>query len=287
MKNISKYFNKYNKYIFTLLKKCLHLLVDIIYPNKCPTCKKFTDDGNFCLDCWNHLNFITNPCIFCGRPIPLAFRASICPTCPKPDNYYDRIISAVCYNKIIAKTIFEFKYNEKTFLSKLLSRLLVNSLNKLVDEERITIDYIIPIPIHIKKLRKRGFNQSLLLVKDLSKITNIPYIADLLIKSTYTTSQTTLTYFERKRNVKSTFRFNEKYKNDIINKNILIVDDVITTGSTINECAKILKHNKINKLFAISVARGGLDRKILYAIEKERFNLAREKEKKLHKIIYD
>lgn len=270
---------QYKENIFKSIEKLYDSMISILYPHKCPSCKKITTDDGFCLDCWSHLKFISNPCIYCGLPIPMSFGVPICPTCPEDCIYYDRIISALRYNKTIAKTIFEFKYNEKTFLSKLLSKLLLNNFNRLINEEKITIDYIIPVPIHIKRLRKRGFNQSLLLVKDLSKLTGVPYISNLIIKSTHTTSQTILDYEERKSNVKSTFKFNEEYKNQILDKNILVVDDVITTGSTINECAKILKHNKVNKVFATSIARAGLNKDMLYLINSEEKRLAKERVK--------
>ncbi len=107
-------------------------------------------------------------------------------------------------------------------------------------------DCLIPVPMHIKALRKRGYNQALLIAKKLSKITKIPVCFDCVVKVKQTKSQVGLTYSERKKNLKGAFRV-FKLKSGI--KRVVIVDDVFTTGSTINEIASMLKKHSIESCF--------------------------------------
>ena len=128
--------------------------------------------------------------------------------------------------------------------------------NKIKDITYYPIDYMVCVPMSKARLRKKGFNHSLLLAKDLSKLSNIIFLKDALIKIKDTKTQVGLNYDERKRNLKNSFILKEKYKNTLKNKNILIVDDVFTTGSTINECAKALKLcGKANKIISITIAK--------------------------------
>ncbi len=217
------------------------------------------------------MQFITEPyCKICGKLLHDNNRwGLICASCLHTKHYYNKSLSVFIYNKIIAKSIFDFKFYRKTFLSKIFARFLLikfNEINKNNIDIKLNnnnIDYIIPVPMHIKKLRQRGFNQSLLMVKDFSKLVNIPYIQDLLIKQKNTIQQAKLSFRMRKINLKYGFKLNEKYRNEIIKKNILIIDDVFTTGSTVDECARILKKNKVNKVFVLTLARGGLKNRFL------------------------
>lgn len=237
-----------------IFKTLLGHFVDILYPHRCPSCKTIVDsDSVFCLDCWKKLQFITKPtCQFCGMPIQ--FNVSndiICAKCLSKKPYYDKAISCFVYNKTISKAIFEFKFYQKTFLSNFFAKFMVNSIQCILNE----IDYIVPVPISLKRLRWRGFNQALLLARSIGKLTNKEVIPDLIFKTRHTQAQVKLKNKERIRNLDSAFDINQKYINKIIDKNILIIDDVITTGTTINECSKIIKTTSINKIFVTSIAK--------------------------------
>lgn len=213
------------------------------------------------------MEFITKPyCSICGRPLTMGRDYGlVCVYCLNSKYYFNKSLSVFVYNKVIAKAIYEFKFHEKIFLAHFFAQFLAikfKDINKINLKNNIdikinnnNIDYVIPVPMHIKRLRKKGFNQSLLLVKEFSKITNIPFIYDLLKKNIYTKPQVNMNSKTRKNNVKSSFILNEKYKDMLVGKNILIIDDVVTTCSTINECSKVLKKNKVNKVFALSIAK--------------------------------
>ncbi len=256
--------------IIKKIKNFFNFFLEILYPHRCISCKKIILDGYFCLDCWKKLKFISEPCCkICGKPFYNSKHYGlVCSGCLHSKHYYNKSLSVFVYNKTMAKTIFNFKFYKRIFLSKIFARFLLikykeinkNNIKNNIDikTNNNIINYVIPVPSHIKKLRQRGYNHSLLIVKDFSKLTNIPYIQDLLIKQKNTVRQVELSLKKRKVNLKQAFRLNEKHSNKIIGKNILIIDDVFTTGTTVNECAKILKKNKVNKVFVLTLARGGI-----------------------------
>ena len=250
----NKFYNIF-KTILKILISILRFLFKTIYPYRCASCKHIVKTSGFCASCWRKLIFINKPyCIICGRPLynNVLNNSLVCANCLKHKYYFDRVFSVFVYNKTIAKAIFEFKFHEKTFLAKQFSELI---LKKLLDCKE-NIDFITCVPMHIKRLRVRGYNQSLLLANEISKSLNIPCICNLLKKIKHTKAQVQLNSKNRRINLKSSFDLNQKYINIIKNKNILIVDDVFTTGSTVNECAKVLKlKSKVNRIFITTIAK--------------------------------
>lgn len=153
---------------------------------------------------------------------------------------------------IIQTLIHELKYQNKRsigiFLGEVVGQLIKN------DSDFSTADVLVPVPLHKIRLRERGYNQSELIAKGVSNATGIKVIGDLLIRTRNTETQTKLNFEERKENVKDAFFVNRKYKNFVIDKKVIVVDDVITTGSTINECAKALAMAGASEVLALSVA---------------------------------
>ncbi len=115
-------------------------------------------------------------------------------------------------------------------------------------------DIICPVPLHKTKLRERGYNQSEYLCRGINSAINITQTSDLILRIRHTKSQTNLKYFERLSNVKDAFRLNEKYKGSISGKRILLVDDVITTGATMNEVIKVLREENVKEISALTIA---------------------------------
>jgi ComF family protein len=115
-------------------------------------------------------------------------------------------------------------------------------------------DIICPVPLHKTKFRERGYNQSEYICKGINSILNINQINDLITRIRYTKSQTNLKYFERISNVKDAFKINEKFTKNLNGKKILLVDDVVTTGATINEVIKILRLEDVKEISALAIA---------------------------------
>jgi ComF family protein len=151
-------------------------------------------------------------------------------------------------DKALQNIIHSLKYNSKFKLGIFLGEVLSRGIKL----KTWQIDIIIPIPIHHLKKAERGYNQSDFIVKGLSKSLEIPWSKKILRRVRYTQSQTQLNQKEREENVADAFKL--KRKRNIKGKNILLVDDVITTGATILECGKILKNAGANVVYACSVA---------------------------------
>ena len=163
------------------------------------------------------------------------------------------IRSACLYDGIVADLITGLKYGKHLTNVPILGELLEEAFLKWLREEKI--DLIIPIPMHIDRLKKRGFNQSVLLAKELAERIRIPWNHSVLVKIRNTPPQVSLHKKARKENLKKAFVVNESWKPFLSHASVLLIDDVITTGTTIMECAKILKRAGATKVIGLSVAR--------------------------------
>lgn len=153
-------------------------------------------------------------------------------------------------DKELQSIIHSIKYNQRFLTGKFLGELVGKEFNKLFQSWEI--DYIIPIPLHHLKKAERGFNQSFFIAKGINKQTKILINSKVIKRNRFTQTQTALNLHEREENMSGAFSI--KKVNDLKDKNILLVDDVITTGATISECAKVLKDNGAKNVFAVSVA---------------------------------
>ncbi len=152
------------------------------------------------------------------------------------------------------KIIHHLKYSGMKDLGVFLGEHLAGYVKLEIDGQKESYDYIIPVPLHKTKVRERGYNQSEYIVKGLSGILNIPFLFDVINRKLYTKSQTKLTLLERQKNILGAFAFNNSYNEKLKDKNIILLDDVVTTGATVNECIKVLREAGVNKIFTVSLA---------------------------------
>ncbi len=268
MKKTKQSHNNFFKEILFLLQKVLLFLLKIIYPCRCVSCRNIVENNKaFCISCWKKIQFIGKPyCKICGDPFQFSVfndEELICGNCLRKKPYFDKAISCFVYNKTIARAIFEFKFFRKTFLKYFFVDFLQIASKDIVDK----IDILAPIPLDKKRLRWRGYNQSLLLANELNKRINKIVIPDLLIKTKHTAPQATLNNKNRRKNLKSVFKINEKYIDFIKGKNITLLDDVMTTGTTTNECSKVLKKYEVKSVFVLTIAKTSLFKKENYNID--------------------
>lgn len=234
-----------------ILKKIFHLIL----PTPCQICGQFNHDGEspwFCGACWDKVSLIDIPgCMRCGRPssVPSIGFSTICGYCQLKTPFYDGVISAGYYEGPLAKAIQLFKFQKRTRLALMLSRLMVDSLQKIKK-----IDFLIPVPLHPIRLKEREFNQSFLLCHFLSGFLKKPLEMNCLVKTRDTQPQVELKARDRVLNVKGAFTLLKK--NKFKNKRILLIDDVFTTGSTVQECCRLLKREgKAHRVFVGTLAR--------------------------------
>ena len=174
--------------------------------------------------------------------------AEICSQCLKKAPHFSRVINYSLYAGVLAKAINHLKFHGLKRLSKPLGKLLL-------DFDLSGMDGIVPVPLSIKRLRERGFNQSLLLARVISREKKLPLLIDILFKKKETPPQTGLSGKERLLNLKNAF----VVKGDIRGLRLLLVDDVMTTGATVTECSKQLMKAGAKEVTVLTLARASMD----------------------------
>ncbi len=234
-------------------------LLDILYPRHCFGCDKGLYEERsayICIGCQEKImRTKVSRCVKCGFVLGPGIIASNngCPECEKTNLKFEKSFFVSDNKEPIKNLIHQFKYKKHICLAKPLGHLLI----KLLGQEIICeIDVIVPVPLHWKKKQKRGFNQSSLMAKKICKKLSLPISINNLHRVKNTLSQTQLSRLQRQKNVYGAFRVKNPEKFN--KKNVLLVDDVLTTGTTASECAKSLKNAGVNKVFLVALARSKL-----------------------------
>jgi competence protein ComFC len=235
---------KFNCYYIFMLRGLLKGFTDLIYPNCCLACKNKiapTKEEKFvCAECWDKIEENLPPfCRSCGRHLDVqSLENNTCSSCAQVKFYFDRAFSPCVYTGTIKKLIHEFKYSGKDYLGKPLGSLM-NSFIRNYHLPIEHLDFIIPVPLHKSRLREREFNQAEILSKAVAQEFAKDILSDALIRSKPTKTQTELGPEERRLNMENSFRVNRPER--LKETNLLLIDDVLTTGATSNEAARSLK----------------------------------------------
>jgi competence protein ComFC len=244
-----------------MYKKIANLILDTLFPISCLFCK--TDGFWICDECLGKINLLSfQVCPYCEKNIMPGGR--ICPYCREKfigKNQLaplDSLIVAAKYkDQNISHFIHLFKYRFIFDLCGPLGKILVRSI---IQNNLSLPDLIVPVPLHKRRLRWRGFNQSELLANFISQNLapgfEIPVIADIIFRKKYTVPQMKIkNYSQRKKNLHNVFVLDRDKINSVAGKKILLVDDVATTGSTLIECGRVLKTAGVDKIYACVIAR--------------------------------
>lgn len=208
----------------------------------------------FCTSCWSTIvPLMRAHCSRCDRPFAspattVHSPTHVCQTCAERPPFYTRAWTLYPYVPPLQDAICLLKYKGKVSLASALADLMINRFPPLS-----AVDLVIPVPLHPQRLREREFNQSLLLADRAAKHLQIPVSYTNLIRLAPSPAQTTLSRKGRLKNVRGAFALDDP--RSVVGKRILLVDDVFTTGSTVNECAKILRKAKSGDVFALTLAR--------------------------------
>lgn len=236
--------------------EALNDLSKIIFPPQCPGCSEILHpfDGQiFCRACNDKINFIKGGiCTICGTTFPDSPAENhLCGECLEKKPYFSYARAVFSYENIILNAIHRFKYKRNMSIGEIMSFLMADF--SFPDIEFTDYSLIIPVPLHIKRLRERGFNQSLILANAMGEKRQIPVNFSLLKRRKFTTTQASSNRKERKQNIKGAFEVSDE--NKIKGRNIILIDDVYTTGATVNECAKTLIKAGAKKISALTLAR--------------------------------
>lgn len=225
-------------------------ILEWLYPATCIFCGKICREG-ICADCMGKVMKIREPrCKKCGKPIRFA-EEEYCYDCSHHHFHYEQGKSLWLHRAPVDKSIYEFKYKNRRVYSEVYAREMVKSFGRLI--KMWEIDLIVPVPLHKKKFRKRGFNQAELLAKEIGRYMGIPVDTSLVIRKKYTAPQKQFGHNERRKNLADAFALTEK---KVDAKNILIIDDIYTTGSTIDTIAELFMHADVEKTYFLTISIG-------------------------------
>lgn len=236
------------------LRQALHTIL----PVDCHHCGQALWDDPvpfFCQYCWKQITPCTLPtCSRCDRPFqsPIALLHSPlhqCSSCRIHPPAYTKAWTPYGYESPLKEAICQFKYHGKIGLTRPLASLLIEALG----DSLPNIDCIVPVPLHPNRLREREYNQSLLLADQLGRHWNIPVRPELLVRIRPSVLQATLKRRARLKNLRRTFGVTQASK--VAGKSVLVVDDVFTTGTTVNECAKVLRKAGTGNVYVGTLAR--------------------------------
>lgn len=206
--------------------------LDILFPIKCLCCKK--SNVWLCEGCFNEIKITQKRC--------------------QSTSFLNGLIIAVDYeDELIRKMLSKFKYSFIQEFKKPLGKLLIKKLKQLNNQ---SFDYIIPIPLFKRRELWRGFNQAELLAKEISKEFSIPVLNNLVFRDKNTSQQVGQKKKKREENLKNVFKINPEFKDLVKNKRILLVDDVFTTGTTMEEVVKELNVIGVKEIWGLVVAKG-------------------------------
>ncbi len=206
---------------------------------------------DICRECHGKMVFVCEPrCKKCGKPLN-EIEKEYCGDCVRSVHFYDYGLALYHYDENIKRAIYKFKYKNYRIYSEFFGQQLAKHFE--AEIRKWKPDALIPVPIHSKRKRFRGYNQSKLLADEISKNLNLPVDDDLLIRTKHTIPQKELSHILRKKNIENAFKIE---RNIVKYKCVVIVDDIYTTGSTIDECSKILKGAGIEKVYFLALSVG-------------------------------
>ncbi len=236
------------------LRESLRAIGSLFYPAACVVCTApLESPGYLCATCRAKAPRITAPfCAKCSEPFPAAIIGPFtCANCAHRTLHFDAAVASYRSRGIVRKLVHEFKYGQQRHLRHPLAAWLAETLHDVRLRDR-HFDLIVPVPLHPARERERGFNQALLLAEELSRIASLP-LRCVLDRIRYTTTQTAYDRAERMENLHDAFRLRKNA--DVRGLRVLLIDDVLTTGSTLSECARVLKAAGAISVYAATAAR--------------------------------
>jgi ComF family protein len=231
----------------------LNTILHTLFPQSCPLCGSPSSDHRtapICPSCWQTIIPYDGPsCLRCAKPLH-SEGALVCGECIRNDPPFTSITVYGLYRGALKKAINLLKYYNIKRLSTPLAEILAGTTLP-------PVDAVLPVPLYRKRLRQREFNQSALLARHIAKHIERTLILDCLVKIRDTAPQVGLHSGERRRNIRNAFTVQNT--TGIEGRNILLIDDVVTTGATVGECARVLKKSGAASVYVLALAHGTID----------------------------
>ena len=236
------------------IKEMMKSLLNFLYPRRCVLCRQSgrimqNSDIDLCPACEQELPQIKNACPQCGIPLAHHAETTLCGQCQQKTPRFDRVISLLHYQAPVTWLLQQMKFHNKPAYARLLSRLF---LTRIQQDSKAMPEVIIPVPLHHKRQFQRGFNQSDEIALTLSKTLNCRLDRKLLQRQVNNRHQSGLDAKQRRKNVRGVFKLTTS---KLTYNHVAVVDDVMSTGSTVNEIAKLLKRSGVKKVDVWVLAR--------------------------------
>ena len=228
-----------------------HLLLDFIFPGRCAVCDTVLPWGQreICEECKKKVEYLDGPtCFKCGKPVRA--EEEYCYDCRTKEHYFTAGAAIFSY-EYIRLSLYRFKYSGRQEYAAFYGRQMACRM-----EEKRRLwkpDALVPIPLHKRKLKTRGYNQAELIARELGRYWNIPVITNLVIRTKNTRPMKEIDGTERQNNLKKAFKLG---KNDVKLNTIIIIDDIYTTGSTMDAVSKVCIEAGITNIYFMAVAIG-------------------------------
>lgn len=231
-------------------------MLDILYPRRCALCDGvlLPKEKFLCRRCEGRAAFITGDyCMKCGKPVE--GDEEYCPDCSRKETTFQCGRSVFVYDSLMRGSITRFKYHGRQEYAGFYAHAMYQQFHVWMDQ--IAPDALIPVPVHKERYRKRGYNQAELVAVELSRLCGVPVVSDYLLRTKNTLPQKELSDRERYVNLCRAFSLRtetqELYKTM---KCVILIDDIYTTGSTIEACAQILSRRGVCKIYFICISIG-------------------------------
>jgi len=232
----------------------LRAVTSLFYPALCAVCHAPVTQGDYvCQDCLGKAQRIVAPfCAKCSEPFPGAIEGEFtCSNCAHRSLAFDAAVAAYRSRGVVRFVILQFKYSRQLHLRHPVAKWLLEAMNDARLRDR-NFDCVVPVPLHPARFRERGFNQAELLAKILGQRMNLT-LSRPLERTRYTTTQTAFDRNDRMENLRGAFRLRKRI--GVRGLRVLLVDDILTTGSTLSECARVLREAGAQSVFAVTAAR--------------------------------
>lgn len=232
----------------------LRAVASLFYPALCAACHAPVTRGDYvCQNCLDKAQRIIAPfCAKCSEPFSGAIDGQFtCGNCAHRSLAFDAAVSAYRSRGVVRFIILQLKYNRQLHLRHPVAEWLQEAMNDARLSQR-PFDLIVPVPLHPARFRERGFNQADILAKILAQKINVP-LGRALDRIRYTTTQTAFDRTDRMENLRGAFRLRKNI--DLRGLQVLLVDDILTTGSTLSECARVLRQGGAHSIYAVTAAR--------------------------------
>lgn len=226
--------------------------IDALFPPRCAICGEIVDKkGNICEACGLKVRYIVSPfCMICGKALDSEER-ELCQDCNRKSHEFRRGVAAFAYTKELKASMYQFKYNNKREYASFYAGSLAALKGHIIKSWQPEV--LMPVPLHRKRYKKRGYNQAALIARELGNLLGIPVDEHSLVRTVNTAPQKTLDDKQRAKNIKNAFQV----RNNIVQyKKAVLVDDIYTTGATLDACAAVLKRAGVQQVYFVSVCVG-------------------------------